>query len=337
MIATSGSGSIYHGEDSARTLAGRWRSGDLFVVRGTGEIYAWTDGAWVQVSAGTGSVTSSTLLEYVKIASPTYTYVAYDDDHELVDIDAIVSVSVAGKTVTLPAAAGITGRIYTIKATQATGIITLACTGAETIDGVATKLLDPGDCLQVVSNGADWEIVSGAEVAVRYVRHIQIAAVVDGTPSSQPAAVDFFTAGGLQFSASLAKFAFCQWEIPDDWDGTDIYFEVDWFPDSASMSGTDAVRWTVEYRAVAEGELINQGTSVTLDNGAGGDTGDHARYKTVHSRMTLAYNNANQPLTVQDHVFFKISRDVGVSGDFSGTVTVSAFEIIYTSTGFPTN
>ena len=53
--------------------------------------------------------------------------------------------------------------------------------------------------------------------------------------------------------------------------------------------------------------------------------------------MTMAYNDANQPITKQDHVFFKVSRDTAVSGDFGGTVTVPAFEIIYTSTGFPTN
>lgn len=171
----------------------------------------------------------------------------------------------------------------------------------------------------------------------KYERHIQIDAKTDGTVANQPGEVDFFTAGGLQYATTGAKFAFCQWEVPDDWDGGNIYFEVDWFPDSGAISGTSAVRWTVEYRAIAEGEAINNGTSVTLDNGAGGDTGDYTQYQTKHSRMTLVYNNANQPLTKQDHIYFKIGRDTAVANDFSGSVTVTAYEIIYYSVGFPTS
>lgn len=170
-----------------------------------------------------------------------------------------------------------------------------------------------------------------------YERHVQLPAIATGTPANQPTEVDFFTAGGLQYSTTGAKFAFCQWEIPDDWNGADMFFEIDWMPDSGATSGTDAVRWTVEYRAIAEGELINNGTSVTLDNGAGGDTTDYAQYQTKHSRMTMAYNDANQPLTAQDHLYFKISRDTFVEGDFGGTVTVLGYEIIYTSKGIPTN
>ena len=170
-----------------------------------------------------------------------------------------------------------------------------------------------------------------------YERHVQISAVADGKKANQPTPEDFFTSGGLQFASAGAEYAYCQWEIPDDWDGGDIYFEIDWMPDSGATSGTDAVRWTVEYRAIAEGEAINNGTSVTLDNGAGGDTTDYLQYTTKHTRVTLPYNDANQPLTKQDHVYFKISRDTSVANDFAGTVTVLAYEIIYNSVGIPTN
>jgi len=171
----------------------------------------------------------------------------------------------------------------------------------------------------------------------RYERHVQIEAVTTGAVANQTTDVDFFTAGGLQYPTTGAKYAFCQWKIPDDWDGGDVYFEIDWFPDSGATTGTDAIRWTVEYRAIAEGELINNGTSVTLDNGAGGDTTDYSQYQTKHTRFTMAYNNANQPLTAQDHVYFKVSRDTSVANDFGGSVTVTAYEIIYTSTGFPSS
>lgn len=184
-----------------------------------------------------------------------------------------------------------------------------------------------------VKKGGDLTLLGTA----KYERHVQLDAVTTGAVANQPTDVDFFTAGGLQYPTTGSKFAFCQWEIPDDWDGTDVVFEIDWFPDSAATTGTDAVRWTVEYRSIAEGETINNGTSVTLDNGAGGDTADYSQYQTKHSRFTLVYNNANQPLTAQDHVYFKISRDTTVANDFGGTVTVSAYEVIYQSKGFPTS
>lgn len=168
----------------------------------------------------------------------------------------------------------------------------------------------------------------------KYERHIQIPAKADGTVANQPTPVDFFTVGGLQFATVGAKYSYCQFEIPDDWDGGDIYFEIDWFPDSGEMSGTAAVEWTVEYRAVAEGELINAGTSVTLSSV---DNADYAQYQTKHARVTMAYNNANQPLTAQDHVFVKISRNTATANDFGGSVTVSGYEVIYTSKGFPSS
>ena len=118
----------------------------------------------------------------------------------------------------------------------------------------------------------------------RYERHVQIDAIANGAVANQPTPSDFFTVGGLQYPTTGAKYAFCQWEVPDDWNGGDVYFEIDWFPDSGAISGTSAVRWTVEYRAIAEGELINNGTSVTLDNGAGGDTADYSQYQTKHTR-----------------------------------------------------
>lgn len=146
--------------------------------------------------------------------------------------------------------------------------------------------------------------------AARYQRHFEIPAMVDGLVANQPTPVDFFTAAGLQYSSVAAKYAFCDWEVPQDWDGGDIYFELDWTPDSGATSGTDAVRWTVEYRSLADDLALNNGTSVTLDNGTGGDTGDYAQYAVIHTRLTVSADNANQPLHIGDHIYFKISRDV---------------------------
>lgn len=183
------------------------------------------------------------------------------------------------------------------------------------------------------TSSGDLSLLPGGEIYVTpYERHIQIPAILTGNPANQPTAVDFFTAGGLQFATTGAKYAFFQWELPDDWDGTDVYIEVDWFPDSAAMSGTDTVQWTIEYRCTAEGEIHGAGTSKTLTLT---NSDDNARYFSVHSRGTMPYNDANQPLSKQDHIYFKMSRNTAVANDFGGTVTVPAFEIIYNSNKLP--
>lgn len=167
-----------------------------------------------------------------------------------------------------------------------------------------------------------------------YERHIQIPARLTGNPANQPTAVDFFTAGGLQFATSGTKYSFFQWELPDDWNGTDVFIEVDWFADSAAMAGTDAVKWNIEYACVAQNEVHGAIASKTITTI---DTADNARYQSIHSRVTMAYNDAAQPLTVQDHIYFKVSRDTAVANDFGGSVTITAFEIIYNSKGLPSS
>jgi hypothetical protein len=193
----------------------------------------------------------------------------------------------------------------------------------------AHRFGDGTNYLQIDADG-DLSLVGTA----KYERHIQIPAVLSGTPANQPSDIDFGSAGGLQFASTPSQSVFTQWEVPDDWDGGDIYFEVDWFPDSGATSGTDTVEWTIDYRSIAEGETITNGTLKTLTST---DSGDYAQYRTKHARVTLPYNDANQPLTKQDHIYFKITRNTGVANDFAGTVTVTAYEVIYNSNGLPTS
>ena len=70
--------------------------------------------------------------------------------------------------------------------------------------------------------------------------------------------------------------------------------------------------------------------------GAGGDATGYAQYVTKHSQFVLPYNHATQPLTKQDRLFFRLYRDSGVANDFSGTVVVTEFEMVYQSVGIPT-
>lgn len=186
--------------------------------------------------------------------------------------------------------------------------------------------------LNAVGSGAGFTFSDPITVPA-YVRHIQVPALVTGNVSNSPTPNDYFTAGGLDFTQTGTKYCFFQWEVPDDWDGTDIKIEVDWVPTSGTKTTPDAVKWNMEYRALAEGELINAGTSVTLTNS---DTATQTQYKFIHPQFTATYNDANQPLTKQDHMFFKVSRDNTVANNWAGTATVTAFEIIYNSTKLPT-
>ncbi len=61
-------------------------------------------------------------------------------------------------SVTLPTAVGISGREYVVK-NSGTGVITIATTSAQTIDGVSSLVLSQYDSYTVVSNGANWIII----------------------------------------------------------------------------------------------------------------------------------------------------------------------------------
>lgn len=167
-----------------------------------------------------------------------------------------------------------------------------------------------------------------------YERHIQLSARANGTPADTPTYVTIGTASALQYPTTESKYAYCQWEVPDDWDGNAIYFEVNWNPDSGAMANPDAVKWIVNYRSIAEGETLTNGTAGSVTHTYNTATlGGLSQYQTYHSRVTL--NDANQPLTKQDHVYFQITRDTSVANDFGGTVGVMAYEIIYGSTSLP--
>ena len=63
-------------------------------------------------------------------------------------------------TITLPTAVGIAGRFHTIK-NSGTGVITIATTSSQTIDGAATQsLATQWSKITVQSTGANWIIIS---------------------------------------------------------------------------------------------------------------------------------------------------------------------------------
>lgn len=175
---------------------------------------------------------------------------------------------------------------------------------------------------------------NGVVVVPSFERHIQIAATPSGNAAAQADTVTIGTATGLQFSSSVDNYSGCQWEIPDDWAGDNIKIELDWMPDSGATSGTDTVEFIVEYRSITVGEAINNGTAATVTVT---DSGDYARYTTIHASFTIPFDDANQPLMKQDHIYFLIHRNTLVANDFTGTVTITAYEIVYNSVSIPTS
>lgn len=89
--------------------------------------------------------------------SQTGTYTATADNLTLSAIHHFVVVTAASKTVTLPAAAGCTGREYIIKTTATS--TTIDGNGAELIDGSATLVIYQYEAAQIISDGTGWHIV----------------------------------------------------------------------------------------------------------------------------------------------------------------------------------
>jgi hypothetical protein len=76
--------------------------------------------------------------------------------------DDIILCSSAAFTVTLPTAVGCTGKVFTIKKTDATlaNIITIATTSSQTIDGSTTTTLNTQyETLTLQSDGANWQVL----------------------------------------------------------------------------------------------------------------------------------------------------------------------------------
>ncbi len=88
----------------------------------------------------------------------TWTYTAQTATYAILTTDQFVDCTSGTFTATLPTAVGVTGKFYIIKNTG-TGVITIATTSAQTIDGATTLLLTQQySSVQLVSDNANWKI-----------------------------------------------------------------------------------------------------------------------------------------------------------------------------------
>ena len=136
-------------------------NGARMILRGGSGVISFENGASETVrfdaSGNVGIGTTGPTSKLHIVGSITYNYTTTAVDLTLDATHYLVNVTVASKTITLPTAASITGRTYKIDNASA-GNITVACTGAETINGETTQTVPLNSCIEVYSNGANWRI-----------------------------------------------------------------------------------------------------------------------------------------------------------------------------------
>ena len=155
----------------------------------------------------------------------TATYLVKEEDY-------LIDVTGNTVTVTLPTAVGVNGQNYVIK-NNGSGVVTVATTSGQTIDGASTKSLKNNDSIEVISDGSNWIIAAGT---------------------------------GTVTSSTTAKSGIVS---NTTWTGTPLNYQVSFtsaFPSSnysVTITGGDARSWTVESVTV-NGFIVNSNSNTGL-------------------------------------------------------------------------
>jgi len=123
---------------------------EIFTIKGTSGV-------------GIGASSPSSALQVVGPIATAINTSAKTGAYTITATDSTIQADASGGAfqVTLPTAASIAGRQYTIKRINATNNVTVGCSGAETIDGATTKTLGSQWATGTVqSNGTTWLLVS---------------------------------------------------------------------------------------------------------------------------------------------------------------------------------
>jgi predicted ATP-dependent Lon-type protease len=153
------------------------------------------------------------------------TYLVKEEDY-------LIDVTGNTVTVTLPTAVGVNGKNYVIK-NRGTGVVTVATTSSQTIDGANTKSLNNNDSIEVISDGNNWIIAAGT---------------------------------GTATSSTTAKSGIVS---NTTWTGSPLNYQVSFtsaFPNtnySVTVTGGDARVWTIESVTV-NGFIINSNSNTGL-------------------------------------------------------------------------
>jgi len=169
-----------------------------------------------------------------------------------------------------------------------------------------------------------------------YERTIVISSSQATGGGTAPAPTTIGTTRGLAFNADAEK-SYLTITVPSDWDGiSDMCLCVHWAAASGdAVQAGETVKWDIEYRAIAIGEAVDNGTvaTATVTHTQGSSAGADKQF--YQDDIDIPYTGGNQPVAPLDHLFIKFDRDV--TGDtYTGDATVIHWHFEYTSIGVPT-
>lgn len=139
---------------------------DVFTAVSTGDLkftaYPNTTGSIDNISLkkvenGDLRVCGTAYSKSLKTGGLTLGYVAKTANYTVLTTDYLIDCTANTFTVTLPTAVGITGQEFKIK-NSGSGVITVATTSSQTIDGVTTQTVNSPDSMTVTSTGSNWII-----------------------------------------------------------------------------------------------------------------------------------------------------------------------------------
>lgn len=179
--------------------------------------------------------------------------------------------------------------------------------------------------------------LDGSVVMTGYTRHIDVDVNAAGVGVTAPTRVTWGgIARGLAFDAD-AEEAFLDIEVPSDWDAaSDLSLCVEWVnEEGVALADTETVKWDMDWRSAAVGEDINAvavstATATYTQTGAGTD-GEY-----FETCLTIDYDDATNPLAVNDALLIQIDRDFSADTYASDAVALR-FDVKYTSIGIPTH
>ena len=123
---------------------------------------AGTSNVWVGVSGESVVIGNTGINPTARLTANSIGlgYVSKSANYTATIDDNTIEVTATGKTITLPTAASIGGRIYTVKLT-ASGSGTVATTCSQTIDGSTTySLASQYKYVTVMSTGSNWIVIA---------------------------------------------------------------------------------------------------------------------------------------------------------------------------------
>jgi hypothetical protein len=107
---------------------------------------------------GNGSISAAPSWSTIPASGLSYSYVAVTGTYSVLASDYYIDATSGTFTITLPTAVGASGQTFVIK-NSGTGVVTVATTGGQTIDGGSTAVLQVRYVsITVVSDGSNWKV-----------------------------------------------------------------------------------------------------------------------------------------------------------------------------------